>query len=51
MAETIRDNTKSKNQQIITLDSMQSVSLKDIEEGVSYLSIMQRNLEELKKAL
>ena len=51
VAETIRDNTKSKNQQIITLDSMQSVSLKDIEEGVSYLSIMQRNLEELKKAL
>ncbi len=51
ISETIKDNTKDKNQQILTMDSMQSVTLQDVEDGANYLEIMQSNLEELKKAL
>ena len=51
IAETIRDNTESKEQQILTMDSMQSITLKNVEAGASYLSIMKANLEVLKEAL
>ena len=51
IAETIVENTKSKDQQILTMDSMQSVTSKDVEAGVNYLSIMESNLEVLKEAL
>lgn len=51
IAKTIIDNTKEKNQEICILNSMQSVTTKDIENGVSYISIMEDNLEVLKKAL
>ena len=51
VAETIRDNTKSKDQQIVTLDSMQSVSAKDIDEGATYISLMEKNLQSLRRAL
>lgn len=51
IAKTIRDNTKSKNQEILTLDSMQSVTQKQVNDGETYLNIMQSNLEVLKKAL
>ncbi len=51
IAETIRDNTSSKDQQILIMDSMQSVTEKDVSEGASYLSIMESNLEVLKEAL
>lgn len=51
IAKTIRDNTKSKDQDILTLDSMQSVTQKRVNDGETYLSIMQSNLEVLKKAL
>ena len=51
IAETIVENTKTKDQQILTMDSMQSVTSKDIEAGVNYLSIMESNLEVLKEAL
>ena len=51
IAETIVKNTKAKNAQILTLDSMQSTTAKDVEEGASYLKIMQENLNVLKKAL
>lgn len=51
IAKTIRDNTKSKDQEILTLDSMQSVTQKQLSDGVTYLNIMQSNLEVLKKAL
>lgn len=50
IAKTIRDNTKSKDQDILTLDSMQSVTQKRVNDGETYLSIMQSNLEVLKKA-
>ena len=51
IAETIVQNTKSKDQQILTMDSMQSNTSKDIENGVSYLSVMENNLSVLTKAL
>ena len=41
----------SKNAQILTINSMQAVTEQQIAEGESYLSIMQTNLEILKKAL
>ena len=42
---------KSQNAQILILNSMQSVTEKQIDEGADYLSIMKSNLENLKKAL
>ena len=36
---------------ILTLDSMQSVTAADMQAGVSYLSIMEKNLEALREAL
>ena len=51
IAETIRDTTKSRDQKILTLNSMQSVTSKDVEDGASYLSIMESNLEVLNDAL
>lgn len=51
IAETIRDNTAGKDQHILTMDSMQSITQKDVDGGVTYLSVMTANLEVLKEAL
>lgn len=51
IAETIVQNTAQKNQQVLTMDSMQAVTANDASSGVSYLSIMEKNLSVLKKAL
>lgn len=51
IAETIRDNTKSKDQEILTMDSMQSTTSQDVASGTTYLSIMEKNLDVLKEAL
>ena len=51
IAETIKENTKTKDQQILTMDSMQATDAEDVAAGVSYLSIMTENLEVLKAAL
>ena len=51
LAETVKDTTESKDQKILTLDSMQSTTSKDMEQGTTYLSIMKNNLEVLKEAL
>ena len=51
IAETIISNTGSKDQQILVLDSMQSVTADDIAGGADYLGIMRGNLEVLKEAL
>ena len=51
VAQTIVKNTKTKNQEIVTMNSMQSVSNKDIAAGVSYIGIMEDNLLALKKGL
>lgn len=51
LAEMIRENTTAKDQKILTLDSIQSVTSKDVEAGKSYISIMESNLDVLKEAL
>ena len=51
IAETIVQNTAQKNQQVLTMDSMQAVTANDASSGVSYLSIMEKNLSVLKKVL
>ena len=51
IAETIISNTQSKNQTVLTMDSMQSTTSKDIANGVTYIQVMSSNLEVLKKAL
>ncbi|MBR5667950.1 MAG: zinc ABC transporter substrate-binding protein [Lachnospiraceae bacterium] len=51
IAEAVISNTKDKNRQILSLNSMQSVTKKDIEAGTTYLSVMTDNLEVLKQAL
>ena len=51
IAETIVQNTQTKDQQILTMDSMQSVTAKDVENGTTYLSIMEKNLSALEDAL
>ncbi len=51
LAETVISNTKTKDQIIVELDSMQSVTKSDIDAGESYISIMEKNLEALKTAL
>ena len=51
IANTVKENTKTKDQTILTLDSIQSVTADRAENGETYLSIMESNLDTLKKAL
>lgn len=51
IAETIVGSTDTKDQKILTLDSMQSTTSKDVEEGKTYLTVMEENLLVLKEAL
>lgn len=51
VAKAVIENTKTKDQQILTLNSMQSVTKQEVEEGTTYLSIMENNLQILKEAL
>ena len=51
IARTVVENTKGKDQQILTLDSMQSTTAQDVAAGASYLAIMEKNLDVLKTAL
>ncbi|WP_026669048.1 metal ABC transporter substrate-binding protein [Butyrivibrio sp. AE3006] len=51
IAETIKSSTEGKDQNILTMDSMQSTTSKDVAGGASYLGIMKNNLEVLKVAL
>lgn len=51
VAHAIINNTKNKDQKILKLNSLQSVTAADVQEGVSYLSIMKDNLDVLKEAL
>ncbi|MEE3408222.1 MAG: metal ABC transporter substrate-binding protein [Erysipelotrichaceae bacterium] len=51
IAKTVKENSKTKDQQILTMDSMQSVTAKDVADGTTYLSIMEENLSVLKDAL
>ena len=51
LAETIVENSRAKNAQVLHLNSLQSVSAKGVEEGITYLGVMESNLEVLKTAL
>ena len=51
IANTIKENTKNKDQQILTMDSMQSTTAEEVEKGASYYNAMENNLEVLKEAL
>lgn len=51
IAETIVQNTTTKNQKVLTMDSMQSTTTQDVKNGTTYLSVMEKNLSVLKEAL
>ncbi len=51
IAETIVRNTQAKDQQILTMDSMQGTTSGDVQNGTTYLSVMENNLSVLNEAL
>ena len=51
IAEAIIRNSKSKDQQILTLNSIQSVSSEMIKDGATYISLMEKNCETLGSVL
>ncbi len=51
MPETIVASTAEKNQKILSLNSMQGTTARDVQAGVTYLSIMENNLSVLREAL
>lgn len=51
IAQTIVENTKSKDQTILAMDSMQGTTGRDANDGATYLGIMESNLNILKQAL
>ena len=51
IAKTIIDNTKTKDQKILVLDSMQAVTAKEADSGKNYYDIMEDNLNILVDAL
>lgn len=51
IAETIVRNTTTKNQKVLTMDSMQSTTTQNVKNGTTYLSVMEKNLSVLKEAL
>ncbi|WP_407428942.1 metal ABC transporter substrate-binding protein [Treponema sp.] len=51
IAKTVISNSKNKKAKVLTFDSMQSVTAKQIKKGADYLGIMEKNLSVLKEAL
>ncbi len=51
IAETVVSTSQAKSAQILSIDSMQGTTAADIQAGMTYLSIMESNLEVLKEAL
>lgn len=51
LAKVVIENTTDGQQQILVLNSMQSVSQKDIKAGLTYLNVMEENLKVLQQAL
>jgi zinc transport system substrate-binding protein len=51
LAQTIVDNTTVKNQKVLSLNSMQSVTEAEIKNGAAYLNVMEANLKVLKQGL
>lgn len=51
IAKTVIQNSNNTQRKIVVMDSMQSVTQKRIDEGETYLGIMEKNLAALKRAL
>ncbi len=51
IAETVVSTSQAKNARILSMDSMQGTTAADIRDGMTYLSVMEANLEVLKEAL
>ena len=51
LAKTVIETSNQKNAQILEMDSMQSVTAKDVEDGKTYLGIMESNLNAFTKAI
>ena len=51
IAETVKNTSQSKNQQILVMNAMQSVTADKLDTGITYLQTMKDNLEVLKQAL
>ena len=49
IADAVIENTNSKSQNIAVLDSAQSVTNQQIDNGVTYLSVMQKNYDTLQE--
>ncbi len=51
IAETIINTTADQDQKLLTMNSLQGCTMQDAEAGMTYLSVMQNNLDVLKQAL
>lgn len=51
IAEAVKSNTTKKNQKILVMNSLQSVTKEQIADGITYLQVMQENLSVLSEAL
>ena len=51
IAEAVKSNTTKKNQKILAMNSLQSVTKEQLADGITYLLVMQENLSVLSEAL
>ena len=51
IADTVLTTANAADRKVLTLNSMQSVTAEDVEKGITYLSMMEENLNALKEAL
>lgn len=51
IAKTVISNSKNRKAKIVTFDSLQSTTKKQIKKGTTYLNAMEKNLDALKEAL
>lgn len=51
IAEAVKSNATKKNQKILAMNSLQSVTKEQIADGITYLQVMQENLSVLSEAL
>ena len=51
IAEAVKSHTTKKNQKILAMNSLQSVTKEQLADGITYLQVMQENLSVLSEAL
>lgn len=51
IAEAVKSNTTKKNQKILAMNSLQSVTKEQLADGITYLQVMKENLSVLSEAL